>query len=237
MSIRRSVSLVAAILFIAVLACTAPVPSTPKPVEDNQSFVSEPAVAAVALRLDGNQRQLSSFLGPNTAVWDLEPGHYLISAVDQNGLTIVFSDMQIVDVPLIWPPDFNIAGSPKNRQQAQAITTLVNFLMTVEEAKLTALENSSAGFSAPLFATEPGQTELDELYARYAEISGQEAEVMRALDVILALTSKEKGYPRLARPSPDWKETLFGIFGYAGNSGARARERILEISKGLSPEE
>jgi hypothetical protein len=145
--------------------------------------------------------------------------------------------MQIVDVPLIWPTSFSTAGPEKDQQRAQAITTLVNFLITVEEAKLTALENSSAGFSAPLFTTEPGQTELDELYAYYAAISEQEAQVLSALDSILALASDGRGQPSLARPAPDWKETLFGIFGYAGNSGARARERILEISKDLNPAE
>lgn len=79
MSTRRPGYLVLAIFFITILACNALVPAATPSVKENQNSTSENAVAAVALQLDGERRELSSFLGPNTALWDLKPGHYLIT--------------------------------------------------------------------------------------------------------------------------------------------------------------
>jgi hypothetical protein len=199
---------------------------------------SSNAVAAVALRLDGSRSGLSSFLGPASNTWALQPGTYLVAAVDQSGTTIVFPAMQIVAVPLIWPADFSTAAGTKNPGRAAAIKTLVRFLMAAESAKLTALSYSSAGFTEPLFAASPGPAALDGLYARYSALVAQQPSVLAALEVIIQLAPRTGVLrSKLAAPRRDWHDNLLGFFGYAGGAGARARDRILAIAETLTPDE
>jgi hypothetical protein len=195
------------------------------------------AVVAVALRLDGGRSALSSFVGPASQAWDLHPGAYTVHAVDGDGLVIAFPEMQIVDVPIVWPPDFRSADGAADAQRERHIKTMAAFLIAAEAAKFAALEHSSGGFTAPLFSVDPGQAALDDLHARYASILEQQRDVLEALDELEAAGGAAGGMPRLAAPAPDWKETLFGFFGYAGNAGPRSRDRILAISENMTPDE
>lgn len=229
MATQHPIHMTMVVTLLATLACSTLFPQTP--------ISSGPAVAALALRLDGGQPQLSSFVGPITASWYLPEGSYFVSAVDQNGLTLVFSKIQIDTEPLMWPSDFESAGALDNPESAAAIMTLAGFLVKAEEAELTALENSSASFSAPLFTTEPGQAELDELHVLYTGIAAQEPAVLNALDLLFGSLASERGSHKFAAPARGIKDALLGFFGYAGNSGKRARERILKISESLNPED
>ena len=229
MSTQRPIHMAIVVTLLATLACSTLFPQTP--------ISAEPAVGALALRLNGGQPQLSSFVGPITASWYLPAGSYFVSAVDQNGLTLVFSEIQIDTEPLMWPSDFESAGALDNPESAAAIKTLAGFLVKAEEAELTALENSSAGFGAPLFTTEPGQAELDELHALYTDIAAHEPAVLNALDLLFGSLASERGSHKFAAPARGIKDALLGFFGYAGNAGKRARERILKISGGLNPED
>jgi hypothetical protein len=223
------------------LACNAPLgraTAFPESTTEPASVPSsEPAVAAVALRLDGGLPQLAAFVGPITAAWSLPEGDYQIGAVNQDGQILLLSETQITDESLNWQANFQSADSAEAAEQAAAIRTIATFLVQAEDAKLTALENSSGGFSAPLFSTDPGQAELDELYERYAAIAGQETAVMDALEVVFGSGLSEGRSPKVAAPARGLKDSLLGFFGYAGAAGERARDRILKISNGLSPEE
>jgi hypothetical protein len=229
MSTQRPIHMAMVVALLATLACSTLFPQTP--------ISSEPAVAALALRLDGGQPHLSSFVGPITASWYLPEGSYFVSAVDQDGLTLVFSEIQIDTEPLMWPSDFESADALDNPESAAAIKTLAGFLVKAEGAELTALENSSAGFGEPLFTTEPGQAELDELHALYTDIAAQEPAVLNALDLLFGSLASERGSHKFAAPARGIKDALLGFFGYAGNAGKRARERILKISESLNPED
>jgi len=241
MSDRRRVHAGLVLALLITLACNAPLGrATDFPegtAELDSGPASEPAVAAVALRLDGGQPQLTAFVGPIGAAWHLAEGPYQISAVNQDGQVLLLSETQITDESLAWPADFQSADSGEAADQAAAIRTIATFLVQVEDAKLTALENSSGGFSAPLFSTDPGQVELDELYDRYAAIAAQEAAVMDALELLFGSRLSEGRSPKVAAPARGLKDSLFGFFGYAGAAGERARDRIVKISNGLGPEE
>ncbi|MFH1185983.1 MAG: hypothetical protein V1755_13235 [Chloroflexota bacterium] len=232
MSRRNPIVFAVCVIALATLACDLAFAPAQVPSEAQST-----AVAAVALRLDAGRSQLSSYVGPGTQAWDLEPGSYGIHAVNQSGMTIVFSEMQIVDVPLIWPVDFRSAGGTQDPSRAAAVKTLVGFLVNAEVAKLTALEHSSGGFTAPLFSVEPGQAELDDLYSRYSSIVSQQDAVLAALDTLRQSPGAGGAPPRMAAPRRDWEESLFGFFGYAGGAGERARDRILLIAEGMSPED
>jgi hypothetical protein len=194
-------------------------------------------VAAVALRLDEGGSQLSGFIGPGTKTWELAPGFYTIHAVNQSDLTITLSGMQIVDVPLIWPSDFRTAGGVEHAARSSAIKTLVAFLADAEWARLSALEYSSGGFTAPLYSVEPGQAELDAIYASYESILTHQEASIAALDTLLQSAGAGGTEPKKAAPRLDWKESMFGFFGYAGGAGERARNRILAIAEAMSPED
>jgi hypothetical protein len=218
------------IALLAILACNFMVGPS-----QISSQAQSKAVAAVALRLDGSGAQLSSFVGPGTSTWALEPGSYRVSAVNQSGMTIVFPRMDIADVPLIWPADFRSAGGTMDTARAAAIKTLARFLVDAQSAKLAALEHSSAGFTVPLFTAQPGQADLDDLYSRYAAITAEQSSVMTSLDAILQSPRSGLLPPKMGSPRRDWHDSLKGFFGYAGGAGSRARDRILMIAENLSP--
>jgi hypothetical protein len=203
----------------------------------NPARARSEAVAAVAFRLDGARAQVSGFVGPATSTWNLDPGTYLISAVDQSGLAIVFPQFQIGDVPLIWPTDFKSAGGTANASLAAAIKSLVAFLVDVESAKLAALDHSSAGFTRPLFEAQPGQAELNDLYARFSALTARQQAATTAAEAIFRSRKGGSVLPKLASARLDWRDNLLGFFGYAGGAGSRARNRILTIAEQLSPED
>ena len=177
--------------------------------------------------LDGGQPQLAAFVGLINAAWNLPEGEYQIRAVSQDGQIFLPAESQLSDGSLDWPAELQLADPAEDAQQAAAIRTLVAFLVQAEEAKLTALENSSDGFSALLFSTDPSQLELDELYDRYAAIGAQEAAVLDALELVFGSRLSEGRAPKVAAPARGLKDTLLGFFGYAGAAGERARDRIL----------
>ncbi|HEX9870231.1 MAG TPA: hypothetical protein VGC99_16880, partial [Candidatus Tectomicrobia bacterium] len=241
MSDRRRVHAGLVLALLITLACNAPLGRATAFPDATSEFdsgaASEPAVAAVALRLDEGLPQLAAFVGPITAAWSLPEGDYQIGALNQDGQILLLSETQITDESINWQADFQSADSGEAAEQAAAIRTIATFLVQAEEAKLTALENSSGGFSAPLFSTDPGQGELDELYDRYAAIAVQEEAVMDALELVFGSRLSEGRSPKVAAPARGLTDSLFGFFGYAGGAGERARERILKISNELSPED
>jgi len=195
------------------------------------------AIAAVALQLDGDRSKLSGFVGQSSDTWALLPGTYLVAAVDEEGTSLVIPSMVAAGGPLPWPADFGAAGGTQDPQRRVVIEIVLNFLMLAEAAELGALENLSAGFTQPLFTTQPGQTELDALLADYDDIAAQQFAVVAAVDSLSLLVPNAGAGGRLASPATDWKETLFGFFGFAGNAGARAGERIKTIAELMSPED
>ena len=170
---------------------------------------------------------MAAFVGLINAAWNLPEGEYQIRAVNQDGQIFLPAESQLSDGSLDWPAELQLADPAEDSQQAAAIRTLVAFLVQAEEAKLTALENSSDGFSALLFSTDPSQLELDELYDRYAAIGAQEAAVLDALELVFGSRLSEGRAPKVAAPARGLKDTLLGFFGYAGAAGERARDRIL----------
>ena len=70
--------------------------------ELSSESAAEPAVAAVALQLDGGQPQLAAFVGPITAAWNLPEGDYQISAVNQDDRILLHSEIQITDGVFDW---------------------------------------------------------------------------------------------------------------------------------------
>src|SRR5260221_151343 len=114
-------------------------------------------------------------------------------------------------------------------------------------SEATARANATTkGFSEPLFSktVQPGEDSLNLLYAHYAEIGSQEQAVLAAADTLQTQVQTAFARPggtgdRLAAPAPGQaaglKDAFLGFFGYARDTGKRARDRIIQISAGLSP--
>ena len=103
---RRPVHAGLVITLLAILACNAPLgraTAFPEATSElGSESAAEPAVAAVALRLDGGQPQLAAFVGPITAAWNLTEGDFQISAVSQEDQIILQSQIQITDGVFDW---------------------------------------------------------------------------------------------------------------------------------------
>jgi hypothetical protein len=90
---------------------------------------------------------------------------------------------------------------------------------------------------------QPTQDDLNQLVAHNAEISSQEQAVLAAADTLQtqvpAAFRQPSAASRLAAPAPmpagGLKDALLGFFGYARDTGMRARQRIIDIGKNLSP--
>ena len=213
-------------------------------------------ILAVAVRLDGSQPTLVGYLGdPAQAPFQPPAGRYYVDVLDSNGLTLSLGAVNVAAgtaVPL--PASVAAAGGKADPTQASLLATLGKFLIEAELAKLTAYDAASKGFSAPLFAkaVQPGQDSLDQLYAHYDELGRQEQSVLAAADALqtqvpaafarpgggagwLAALAPGQAPRPAARQMPGLKDALLGFFGYARDTGLRARQRIIQISAGLSP--
>ena len=218
-------------LMLAALACNTLLPS-----ENSSPLTQEPVFAAVALRLDGAESGLRSFVGGGDSLWLLDPGIYAIEIARNDGRTLSLPQTQITDQPFSLPGDPAWQGAANDPERFAAVTTLVNFLMNTEDIKLTVFQNVSQRFTSPLFTTEAGQDELNQLQGDLAMIAAQEIPVMAALKTVFT-SYVTSGTPKAAAPQPDIKESLLAFFGYAGDAGERARERILQISEALTIDE
>ncbi len=229
---KYSLILGVGIYLTAILACASLSNGISSP-SQNANIMLE----AIALRQDNGQREIGAFIGPVTAMWNLPRGTYRISAINENSEIYDFHELQIIDVPVIWPEEFNSAGGEKNDQQARTIFSLVSFLIQADLAQLAALEISSAGFSQPLFTSQPSESDLDSIHTHYGYLSAREQEVLGALDRLIATSSEKTSWVKDASPLEDWRVTFLGFFGYVANSKIRARDRILEISANMTAEE
>jgi hypothetical protein len=195
-----------------------------------------PAVAAVAAALDPDQRRLSAFVGERAAEWALPPGRYLILAVDESGQVLRLDATAADSQPLTWPADFAGAGAAPDPALAEAVHTLARFLVEAEDTRYDALAAFSGNLTVPLYTANPGQAELDRLYGRFQAFSSADEGVLAAFAAFAAQASVAAS-PRAAAPArglSDIRNDLLNFFGYAGDAGLRARERILEIAPSLS---
>ncbi len=214
-----------------------------------QTVVASTGILAIAFSVNPDAPLLSAYIGnPVNAPFTLPKGKYYIEAVDQNNFVIALSN-QVVAAPndrVVLPNSFQQAGGVQDAARARSLKTLANGLARIELTKLVALQAASGNFSVPLFdaQTRPTQADLDRLFAQYIVLGAQQNDVLAALASIEPRASA--AFPRQvasrnAMPAlgvfDKIKTQLTGFFGYAGDAGKRAGERILATSAQLSPDD
>jgi len=202
---------------------------------------------AIAVRLDGSQPSLVGYLdNPAQTPFTPPAGRYFVDVVDDQGMVLSLGAINVnAGKPVPLPASVAGAGGKADAKQASLLNTLGKFLVEAELTKLDAYAALSAGFTQPLFskAVQPTQDDLNQLVAHNAEISSQEQAVLAAADTLQAQAPAAFRHPsaasRLAalaaRPAPGLKDALLGFFGYARDTGKRARQRIIDIGSTLSP--
>ncbi len=238
-----------ALLFTIIMA------SLPRTVTQAATKPATNAVLAVAFRLDSASPGMSAYIGDTKAnPFNVPPGAYNVLALDAQGRLISQDNVQVKAGDSIQlPGDFGAAGGVKAHDQAAALKTLANFLSDSALGQLLALQGASAGFTGRIFdsSNKPTQAQFDPLTAWYADAATQQAATLKALDVIQskvtatqaavslvayrALPSSQSVPAVAAGPFDSLKSKLLGFFGYAGDAGKRARERILQIGANLNP--
>ena len=174
-------------------------------------------------------------------------GRYYIESLRADGSVVSFGLVNVGSFGFSTAVEGTPAGkSVIDPSRAEQLTSLLEFLVDVERAKLTALSIASSGFTAPLFDTSTstnGMVGLEDLYALYAEIAEHEQAVLSALDGFRAVASAG---PKVAAAVPvlgvidairGVKNELLGFFGFVGDAGQRMRERILRVSPRLGPDD
>ncbi|HLY29133.1 MAG TPA: hypothetical protein VKQ72_22500, partial [Aggregatilineales bacterium] len=181
----------------------------------------------------------------------LPEGQYALAAVDEQG-RIVTQDTITAEIgqPIHLPADFGAAGGVQDDAMASALKTLANFLCDAAEGQLIALQGLSAGFTTPMFdpSARPTQALLNQLNAWYADILSQQDAAMAALYLVQSKAAPPQakflpvGYsarparaiPEFSLPFKSLRDKLVGFFGYAGDAGKRARQRILLVAATLT---
>ena len=198
---------------------------------------------AIAVRLDGSQPTLAGYLDdPAQAPFTLPAGRYFVDVVDDQGMVLSLGALNVnAGKPVPLPASVGGAGGKADPKQAELLNTLGKFLIEAELSKLDTYAALSAGFTQPLFAKaiQPTQDDLNQLVAHNAEISSQEQAVLAAADALQTQVPAAFRQPgaasRLAALAPGLKDALLGFFGYARDTGKRARQRIIDIGTTLSP--
>lgn len=204
-------------------------------------------VLAVAFGTSPNTSSLRAYVGnPITNPFTLPDGTYYIEAVDQNDYAISMNVVVAMPNQVAFPQSFPSARGVKDAQRTHALKTLANGLASIELTKLLALGATSDNFAKPLFdpTVRPTQAQLDKLYTQYVALTAQQNAVLAALDSIeprataaLPRQIASNGAMPAAGVFDKIKSTLTGFFGYAGDAGKRAGERIIATSAQLSPDD
>jgi hypothetical protein len=206
-------------------------------------------VLAIAFGVGAEVPSLRAYIGdPTRDPFILPNGAYFIEAVDQNNFVIVLSNQVITAPPnrVALPASFRQANGVQSVERARALKTLANGLARIELTKLAALQGASGNFAAPLFdpRARVSQTELDRLYAQYGALVAQQPDMLAALasvepraTAVLPRQVASNGARPASGVFDKIKTQLTGFFGYAGDAGKRAGERIIATSAQLSPDD
>lgn len=206
-------------------------------------------VLAVAFGTSSDAPSLRAYVGnPGMDSFTLPDGTYYVEAVDQNDDVISLGKVMIAAPThsVTFPVSFKDANGVKDAARSRALKTIADGLASIELTKLVALEGISASFSAPLFDQNAriSQPHLDRLYTQYAELVPRQDAMVSALASIeprataaLPRQIASNGAMPAAGVFDKIKSTLTGFFGYAGDAGKRARERIIATSAQLSPDD
>jgi hypothetical protein len=220
----------------AVPNASAPAPTAPA---GSTAAANTNTLLAIAVRIDGRAPTVDAYLGdPAQAPFTPPPGRYFVNVLDQHGLSLSLGAVSVAaGQPVPLPEALASAGGKADAAQASLLTTLGKFLIGAQLAQLNAYDAVSAGFTQPLFskAVQPAEASLDQMMADEADLSGQQAAVLAAADALQAtLPTAAAPSGRLAAPARGLKDAFLGFFGYANDAGKRARQRIVQISAGLS---
>ncbi len=221
------------------------------PIAQNRATNTPPTlsvnVLAVAFGTSPNTPSLRAYVGnPVTNPFTLPDGTYYIEAVDQNDYAISMNVVVAMPNQVAFPQSFPSARGVKDAQRTHALKTLANGLANIELTKLLALGATSDNFAKPLFdpTVRPTQAQLDKLYTQYVALTAQQNAVLAALDSVeprataaLPRQIASNGAMPAAGVFDKIKSTLTGFFGYAGDAGKRASERIIATSAQLSPDD
>ncbi|MHB9091371.1 MAG: hypothetical protein ACYC7H_08115, partial [Chloroflexota bacterium] len=204
---------------------------------------------AVALAVNpGMPVSLRGYIGdPARQPFSLPSGAYYVEVLDGDGRVLSLGKVTVpADGTLRLPSSLAQAGGTKDAARATQLRTIVGFLVRADLTSLTALSGASADFKTALFAAKAKttQAQLDRLYKRYREVSSQRESVLAAIDALddrarVSVPTYVAGLNWAPAPGVfgKIKDKLLGFFGYAGDAGQRARERILKIAQRLNPED
>ena len=210
----------------------------------------EAGVLAVAFRLDDGSPLMSAYIGdPAKDPFSLPAGRYYIEALDQDEVVVSLGAVDIKAGDAVdLPSAFAAAGGVADPGRAEPLRTVANFLVDADLAEHAFLEIVTGGFDLPPFdpGVEPGPSDIEALYQRYAELAAQEDALRVALSQIEASATVWSGASyvrsRWAPPLDPWDffkkkadEWIFGGDSFLGwmkrATGEGQRERILAIAE------
>ena len=206
-------------------------------------------VLAVAFGLDETASTLTGYVAdPAVRPFRLPPGSYYVEAVDQDGYAISLGRVNLTtDGDVLFPASFSDSGGVRDEQRVRELETIANFLASAGLGQLAAYEAASGGFVWPLYDpnAEATQAQLDNLFTQMSDSAARQAQVDAAIESVerragafaLEASADAIGERQASGPFDKIKSSLNDFFGYVDATGTRARERIINDSRQLSPED